>query len=41
MPNGHLVVLPRTLKVGLLSGQIKDSDLTVEEFIDCFNVGEE
>jgi hypothetical protein len=34
MPNGHLVVLPMYVKVGLLERQIKDSDLTVEEFIE-------
>jgi len=34
MPNGHLVILPRTLKVGLLAREIRASDLTVEEFID-------
>ena len=34
MPNGHLVILPTTLKVGLLATQIKSSDLTIEEFID-------
>jgi hypothetical protein len=34
MPNGHLVILPMKLKVGLLSGQIKDAHLTVEQFID-------
>jgi hypothetical protein len=34
MPNGHLVILPTTLKVGLLAGQIKAADLTIEEFID-------
>ena len=34
MPNGHLVVLPMTLKVGLLATQIKAAELTAEEFID-------
>ena len=34
MPNGHLVVLPMTLKVGLLSSQIKEADMTVEQFIE-------
>jgi hypothetical protein len=34
MPNGHLVILPMTLKVGLLSSQIKDAELTIEEFIE-------
>ena len=34
MPNGHLLVLPRILKVGLLSGQIRAADLTIQELID-------
>jgi len=34
MPNGHLVILPVRLKVGLLSGQIRDSGLSLEEFIE-------
>jgi hypothetical protein len=34
MPNGHLVILPMTLKVGLLSAQIKEADMTIEEFIE-------
>jgi hypothetical protein len=34
MPNGHLVVLPMRIKVGLLASQIRDSGMTVEEFID-------
>ena len=34
MPNGHLVILPVRLKEGLLSGQIRDSGLTLEEFIE-------
>jgi hypothetical protein len=34
MPNGHLAILPFRLKVGLLADQIKESGLTVEDFID-------
>jgi hypothetical protein len=34
MPNGHLVILPATLKVGLLATQIKEAGMTLEEFID-------
>ena len=34
MPNAHLVILPMTLKVGLLAAQIKDADLTLEQFIE-------
>ena len=34
MPNGHLIILPMTLKVGLLSSQIKEADMTIEQFIE-------
>jgi hypothetical protein len=34
MPNGHLAILPIKLKVGLLAAQIRDSGMTVEEFLD-------
>jgi predicted RNA binding protein YcfA (HicA-like mRNA interferase family) len=34
MPNGHLVILPMRIKVGLLASQIRDSAITVEEFVD-------
>ena len=33
MANGHPVILPVRLKVGLLSGQIRDAGLSLEEFI--------
>jgi hypothetical protein len=34
MPNGHLVILPMRLKEGLLAGQIRDSGMSLEEFIE-------
>lgn len=34
MPNGHLVVLPMRLKVGLLAEQIKESSFSINEFVD-------
>lgn len=33
MPNGNLVILPMRIKVGLVASQIRDSGMTVEEFI--------
>ena len=34
MPNGHMVILPMRLKVGLLGEQIKESGLSIDEFVD-------
>ena len=34
MPNGHLTILPQTLKVGLLASQIKEAGMTIEQFVD-------
>ena len=34
MPNGHLAILPMKLKVGLLAAQIRDSGMSVEEFVE-------
>ncbi len=34
MPNGHLAVLPRTIKVGLLASQLRESGMSIQEFID-------